>query len=116
MQMNPPLDTAIEKEIATQGGTIEFCTYNPRSKTGMRSWEVKIKNADGSRSVLVIRDSGVNVENIYVPVRRFATRAERNAEIYRLYTEANLSQVFLANFFGVTQPSISIIVKQFKNK
>ena len=80
----------------------------------MRSWEVKIKNADGSRSVLVIRDSGVNIEQVEVPVRRFATRAERNAEIYRLYSEENLSQVFLANLFGVTQPSVSLIIKQMK--
>ena len=114
MPIIQPLDTAIEQEIAAKGGTIEFCLYNPRSKTGMRSWEVKIKNADGSRSVLVIRDSGVNIEQVEVPVRRFATRAERNAEIYRLYSEENLSQVFLANLFGVTQPSVSLIIKQMK--
>ena len=114
MPITQPLDTAIEQEIAAKGGTIEFCLYNPRSKTGMRSWEVKIKNADGSRSVLVIRDSGVNIEQIEVPVRRFGTRAERNAEIYRLYSEENLSQVFLANLFGVTQPSVSLIIKQMK--
>ncbi len=116
MPIIQPLDTAIEQEIAAKGGTIVFCLYNPRSKTGMRSWEVKVKNADGSRSVLVIRDSGVNIEQIEVPVRRFATRAERNAEIYRLYSEENLSQVFLANFFSVSQPAISIIIKEFKNK
>ena len=114
MPIIQPLDTAIEQEIAAKGGAIEFCLYNPRSKTGMRSWEVKVKNADGSRSVLVIRDSGVNIEQIEVPVRRFATRAERNAEIYRLYSEENLSQVFLANLFGVTQPSVSLIIKQMK--
>ena len=112
MPIIQPLDTAIEKEISAKGGTIEFCLYNPRSKTGMRSWEVKIKNTDGSRSVLVIRDSGINIEQIEVPVRRFATRAERNAEIYRLYSEENLSQVFLANLFGVTQPSVSLIVNR----
>ena len=114
MPIIQPLDTAIEQEIAAKGGTIEFCLYNPRSKTGMRSWEVKIKNADGSRSVLVIRDSGVNLEQIKVPVRRFGTRAERNAEIYRLYSEENLSQVFLANLFSITQPSVSLIIKQMK--
>ena len=112
MPIIQPLDMAIEQEIAAKGGTIEFCLYNPRSKTGMRSWEVKVKNADGSRSVLVIRDSGVNIEQIEVPVRRFATRAERNAEIYRLYSEENLSQVFLANLFCVTQPSVSLIVNR----
>ena len=82
----------------------------------MRSWEVKIKNADGSRSVLVIRDSGVKLEQENVEVRRFSTRAERNAEIWRLYSEENLSQVFLANFFGMSQPAVSIIIKDFKNK
>ena len=114
MPIIQPLDAAIQKEIAAKGGTIEFCLYNPRSKTGMRSWEVKIKNADGSRSVLVIRDSGVNIEQVEVPVRRFATRAERNAEICRLYSEENLSQVFLANLFSITQPSVSLIIKQMK--
>ncbi len=114
MPIIQPLDKAIEQEIAAKGGIIEFCLYNPRSKTGMRSWEVKIKNADGSRSVLVIRDSGVNIEQVEVPVRRFATRAERNAEICRLYSEENLSQVFLANLFSITQPSVSLIIKQMK--
>lgn len=116
MPIIQPLDAAIEKEIAAKGGKVEFCLYNPRNKTGMRSWEVKIKNADGSRSVLVIRDSGVKLEQENVEVRRFSTRAERNAEIWRLYSEENLSQVFLANFFGMSQPAVSIIIKDFKNK
>lgn len=116
MPIIQPLDAAIEKEIAAKGGKVEFCLYNPRSKTGMRSWEVKIKNADGSRSVLVIRDSGVKLEQENVEVRRFSTRAERNAEIWRLYNEEHLTQVFLANLFSITQPSVSLIVKQMKEK
>ena len=47
MPIIQPLDTGMEQEIAAKGGTIEFCLYNPRSKTGMRSWEVKIKNTAG---------------------------------------------------------------------
>lgn len=60
---------------------------------------------------MVVRDSGISLSQTEVAVQSFKTRAERNKEIYRLYHEEGLSQVFLANLFNMSQPSISIIVK-----
>ncbi len=106
----PTLDNETLKHIAGDG-TIEFFLYNPRSKSGMPTWELKIKSADGTRKIMVVRDSGISLSQTEVAVQSFKTRAERNKEIYRLYHEEGLSQVFLANLFNMSQPSISIIVK-----
>lgn len=104
------LDEATLKEI-TGGGTIEFYNYTPRSKTGVRGWEIKVRNQDGGRKIVVVRDYGFNISKKVIKVNHFQTRAERNAEIYRLYSKEDLSQVFLANFFNISQPSISLIIK-----
>ncbi len=106
----PTLDNETLKHIAGDG-KIEFYLYNQRSKSGMPTWEMKIKNVDGTRKIMVIRDSGISLSQTEVTVQAFKTRAERNAEICRLYHEEGLSQMFLANLFNMSQPSISIIVK-----
>ncbi len=43
----PTLDNETLKHIAGDG-IVEFCLYNPRSKSGMPTWELKIKSADGN--------------------------------------------------------------------
>ena len=109
MLNNLSLDKETLQHIAG-GGKIELCLHNPRSKTGVQTWELKIKMANGKRKITVVRDYGFeqNVEEI--TINRFKTRVERNAEIYRLYHEQGLSQVFLANLFNISQPSVSLIV------
>ncbi len=102
----PTLDNETLKHIAGDG-TIEFCLYNPRSKSGMPTWELKIKNANDTRKIVVICDSGFEISTEQVKINPFKTRAERNAEIYH---EEGLSQVFLANLFNISQPSVSLIV------
>ena len=112
-------------------GEIEFTNYMPRSKSGARDLEIKAIYDDGTRKIIVLHDYAVNItgkevevrpfngkdeRNKEVEVRPFNGKDERNAEIYRLYTEENLSQVFLANFFGISQPAVSLIVKDIKNK
>lgn len=94
------------------GGTVEFENYLPRSRSGMRTWELKMRDEDGSRRIVVIRDSGLNVTGTEVAVQPFTNRAERNEEIYRLYHEEGLSQLFLANLFNMSQPSVSLIVNK----
>ena len=79
-------------------GEIEFINYMPRSKSGARDLEIK-----------AIYD---NVQGEEIEVRGFSGKEERNEEIRRLYSEKNLSQVFLANFFGMSQPAISIIINK----
>ena len=97
-------------------GEIEFTNYMPRSKSGARDLEIKAIYDDGMRKIIVLHDYAVNITGKEVKVRPFNGKDERNAEIYRLYTEENLSQVFLANFFGISQPAVSLIVKDIKNK
>ena len=84
----------------------------PRSKNGTRDLEIKAAYDDGTRKIIVLRDCGASITGREVSVNHFENKEERNAEIYRLYSEENLSQVFIANFFGISQPSVSIIVNK----
>ena len=112
-QENTGLDKTLLEKFAA-GGMVEFENYLPRSKSGMRTWELKIKEDDGSRRIVVIRDSGLNITGTDVAVQPFTNRAERNAEICRLYAESHLSQVFLANLFNISQSAVSVIIKGCK--
>ncbi len=49
-QENTGLDKTMLKKFAA-GGTVEFENYLPRSKSGMRTWELKIRDKDGSRRI-----------------------------------------------------------------
>ena len=104
-----PLDNAALKETIGNG-KVEFCLHNPRSKSGMQTWELKVLNSDGTRKIVIVRDYGFEVKREQVKIKPFKTREERNKEIYRLYHEEGLSQVFLGNLFNISQPSISLIV------
>ena len=88
----------------------EFCLYNPRSKNGIQTWEIKVRNTDNTRKIIVVRDYGYKIDHEEIQIHPFATRAERNKEIYRLYHEEGISQIFLGNLFNISQPSISLIV------
>lgn len=91
-------------------GTIEYFWHNPRSKSGMQTWEVKIKMPDGKRKIMLVRDSGFYIKTKEVKVNSFNSREERNREINRLYRECGLSQMFLSNLFNISQPSVSLII------
>lgn len=107
----PTLDNETLKNIAGDG-SIEFCLYNQRNKSGMPTWELKIKSSDGTRKIMIIRDSGFEISTVQIKINQFNTRAERNTEIYRLYHEQGLSQMFLANLFNMSQPSVSLIINK----
>lgn len=47
-----------------------------------------------------------------IEIHPFVNRKERNEEICRLYYEKGVSQLFLANFFNMSQPSVSVIVNK----
>lgn len=111
-------DAALDDRIlksAAGDSEIEYYLYMPRSKIGIRTWELKLRNADGTRRIVVVRDYGFEIKTKTVKINPFATRAERNAEIYRLYNEEGISQQFLGNLFNMSQPSVSLIVNN-KNK
>lgn len=103
------MDETIEKSLSLHG-KIEFCLYTSRNKTGIQTWELKLKTDTGKRKIIVVRDRGFEIIREEVTIRPFKTRVERNAEIVRLYKEQGLSQLFLANLFNISQPSISMIV------
>ena len=88
----------------------EFCLYNPRSKSGIQTWEIKVRNTDNTRKIIVVRDYGYKIDHEEIQIHPFKIRAERNKEIYRLYHEEGISQIFLGNLFNISQPSISLIV------
>ena len=87
----------------------EFCLYNPRSKSGIQTWEIKVRNTDNTRQIIVVRDYGYKIDHEEIQIHPFKTRAERNKEIYRLYHEEGISQIFLGNLFNISQPSVSLI-------
>ena len=110
-----PFNEAKFKQIAGNC-TAEYVNYMPRGKNGMRCWEIKAQKPDGDYMVVVLCDYGYQDYGNTVEIKPFTDRAGRNEEIYRLYHEEGLSQLFLANLFNMSQPSVSLIVKQMKEK
>ncbi len=108
--MNTELNSKYLKQICGDAEA-EFCLYNPRSKTGIQTWEIKVRNTDNTRKIIVVRDYGYKIDHEEIQIHPFKTREERNAEILRLYKEEGISQNFLGNLFNISQPSVSVIVK-----
>ena len=90
----------------------EYVNYMPRGKNGMRCWEIKAQKPDGDYTIVVLCDYGYKVDGKIVEITPFKNRDGRNEEIYRLYHEEGLSQLFLANLFNMSQPSVSLIVNK----
>ncbi len=110
-----PFNEAKFKEIAGDC-TVEHINYMPRGKNGMRSWEILARTPNGNCKIAVLCDYGYKVDGEVVEIMPFSDRDERNAEINRLYNEKHLSQVFLANLFHMSQPSVSMIIKLSRQK
>ena len=96
-----PFNQTMLKKAAGED-EIEYYNINQRDENGGRTLELKITDSEGRRKV--------------VKLKPFCGREERNREIWRLYNEEHLTQVFLANLFSITQPSVSLIIKQMKEK
>ena len=92
--------------------TAEYVNYMPRGKNGMRCWEIKAQKSDGDYTIVVLCDYCYKVDGKTVEITPFKNRDGRNEEIYRLYHEEGLSQLFLANLFNMSQPSVSVIVNK----
>ncbi len=106
-----PFNEKLFKQIAGDYEA-EYVNFLPRGKNGLRSWEIKAVNADGSCKVVVLKDCGVNIMGEVIELTPFTSRKERNELIYNLYHEKGLSQVFLAELFHMSQPSVSLIVNK----
>lgn len=68
--MNNELNSKFLKQICGNAEA-EFCLYNPRSKSGIQTWEIKVRNTDNTRKIIVVRDYGYKIdhEEIQTPVR-----------------------------------------------
>ena len=110
-----PFNQTMLKKAAGED-EIEYYNINQRDENGGRTLELKITDSEGRRKVVVLADRGFCIEPREVKLKPFCGREERNREIWRLYNEEHLTQVFLANLFSITQPSVSLIVKQMKEK
>ena len=86
----------------------EYYNINQRDENGGRTLELKITDSEGRRKVVVLADRGFCIEAREVKLKPFSGREERNREIWRLYNEEHLTQVFLANLFSITQPSVDM--------
>lgn len=106
-----PFNEAKFKQIA-DGYMAEYVNYMPRGKNGLRCWEIKASAQDGTCEIVVLRDYGYKIDGEVIAINSFSDRAGRNEEICRLYNEKNVSQVFLANLFNMSQPSVSLIVNK----
>lgn len=85
--------------------------YNTsRSIDAIPKIELALLFADGAKKIYTICDFGYCIKADYIEIRPFKDRKGRNEEIYRLYHQHKLSQVFLGNFFNISQPSVSLIV------
>ena len=109
--MNTELNPKFLKQICGDAEA-EFCLYNPRNKSGIQTWEIKVRNTDNTRKIIVVRDYGYKIDHEEIQIHPFKTRAERNAEILHLYKEEGISQNFLGNLFNISQPSVSLIVSR----
>lgn len=111
-----PFNTEKFKKIAGENCVAEDVNYMPRSNIGMKKWEIKARYSDGNCKIVVLRENGFRVTGEIIDVNDFNNRDERNKEIYRLYHECGLSQVFLAGLFNISQSSVSLVVngKQMK--
>ncbi len=106
-----PFDEKKFKQFAADC-TAEYVNYMLRGKNGMRCWEIKAEKTDGDYIIVVLRDYGYKIDGETVEIKPFTNRKERNAEIYRLYHEKDISQMFLANLFNISQPTVSLIVNK----
>lgn len=98
-------------EQTAPGCTAEYVNYMPRGKNGLRCWEILARTGDGILKIVVLRDCGYKIDSEVIDITPFTDRIGRNKEICRLYNEKNISQVFLANLFDMSQPSVSMIIK-----
>lgn len=81
-------------------------------KKVIKKLELQVYNPEGYRKFFILKDKGYMVDRREVIIRPFNSKAERNKEIYRLYKEEKMTQEFIGKIFGLSQPTISVIVNK----
>lgn len=82
-----------------------------RDSTGLMKYEVQIIFPNGSRTFFIMRDTGYMIEKRQISIKRIENIEERNTEIRRLYKSESLTQTFIGKIFGLSQATISSIIR-----
>ena len=92
---------------------IVFFNISTRNIYPGKNFEICLINKDDlTRSILLIKDNFLRITAEVIALNEIKTRQERNEEINRLYYGNGLSQIFLSEFFKISQPSVSLITKK----
>lgn len=100
------------KEILSKNEIVFFYIMTRNVYPGKISEICLINKTNLTRSILLIKDNFLKITAEIIALNEIKTRQERNEEINRLYYRNGLSQVFLSEFFKISQPSISLITKK----
>ena len=100
------------KEILSKNEIVFFYIMTRNVYPGKISEICLINKTNLTRSILLIKDNFLKITAEVIALNEIKTRQERNEEINRLYYRNGLSQVFLSEFFKISQPSISLITKK----
>ena len=82
-----------------------------RDYNGLCKYEVQIVFPNGARTFFTIIDTGYIIEKREIIIRRIGSIEERNNEIQRLYKKESLTQTFIGKIFGLSQSTVSAIVR-----
>ena len=77
-----------------------------------RRVELQVDYPDGSKRFFVMTDNGRTIYRKEVIIREVYDKKSRNKEIRRLYHEEELTQMFLAKVFRLSQSRISGILNE----
>ena len=100
------------KEILSKNEIVFFYIMTRNVYPGKISEICLINKTNLTRSILFIKDNFLKITAEVIALNEIKTRQERNEEINRVYYRNGLSQVFLSEFFKISQPSISLITKK----
>lgn len=94
---------------------IGVCTINgynlqKRGFNGMETLELDVMDINHNRHIKVLQNMGGSIVQRDIPLGIIHSREERDSVIRDLYANHHLSQRFLAMFFRLAQPTISVII------
>lgn len=94
---------------------IGICTINgynlqKRGYNGMETLELDVIDINQNRHIKVLQNAGGSIMQHDIPLGIIRSREERDNVIRELYEKHHLSQRFLARFFRLAQPTISVII------
>lgn len=98
-----------ELQRIVKGGIVENFNLS-RTHKGYKKLELKIYYPTGHRKFFMLIDKGCIIDRREIIIHPFDDKKTRDKEIRRLYIEEKMTQSFIANIFGLTQPTISGII------